>query len=292
VPQPTYQTVPTIGYNQVSPHYTQPYSFWTDPNAFDIPPEAVSQIDPNTLPVVSVPPINNVPQVSPSFIDLNSLPSVNVPQMSAADATAAGNLLSTGLNLQTPDWNSLIKGAGAMAASQYGPMVQSIAQQAKNAANTIQGYTQGAQGVLQDTARDINQSYAQSIAAQKGLDQGIVNMMSAANPNAVQQPMLNAQGIDPTTQAQIQAQNNQSFNAGGAALGSLRARRFKTTCARFGLRSQSAGSRRSRTSPPEPAPTWRRSQPRRRRTLGRWRRIWAPPTRRRAPPTRTPSTRR
>jgi hypothetical protein len=221
VPQPTYQTVPTIGYNQVSPHYTQPYSFWTDPNAFDIPPEAVSQIDPNTLPVVSVPPINNVPQVSPSFIDLNSLPSVNVPQMSAADATAAGNLLSTGLNLQTPDWNSLIKGAGAMAASQYGPMVQSIAQQAKNAANTIQGYTQGAQGVLQDTARDINQSYAQSIAAQKGLDQGIVNMMSAANPNAVQQPMLNAQGIDPTTQAQIQAQNNQSFNAGGAALGSI-----------------------------------------------------------------------
>ena len=221
VPQPTYATVPQVGVDTIKPYNINPYFAYTDPHAFDIPGEAVPMIDPNTIPTVSVPPITSVLPVNPSMIDLNNIPQVNPPQMSASDQTAAGNLLSTGLNLQNVDWAGLMKGAGSIAAAQYGPQVQSLIDQAKNSVNTIQGYTSGAQEALQGAIRDTAQGYQGAIATQTALDQGIHNMLASSNPTAAETPQMNAMGFDPTTQAQIAAQNAQSFDTTGSVLGSI-----------------------------------------------------------------------
>jgi hypothetical protein len=248
VPQPTYQTVGEIGYNKINPYLINPYFSYTDPYHFDITADQIPTIDPNQGPTVSVPPINNVPQiqnvpsVNPSFIDLNNIPSVQAPQMSAQDQAAAGNLLNTGLNLQTLDWPSLMAGAGSIASAQYGPMVQSIVQQAKNAANTIQGYTSGAREALQGDVRDVGQIFSQAAQANTALDQGILNTLSASNPNITQQAQLESLGVDPTTRAQIAAQNTQGYDTTGAvmsALGDLNAKGLNTQGA--ALRSYISG---------------------------------------------------
>jgi hypothetical protein len=86
-------------------------------------------------------------------------------------------------------------------------------------AATIQGYTRGAQQALQGIARNVDQDYANAAATQQAIDQGISNSLAAANPTAQQQGLWNAYGIDPTTQAQMAAQNQEGFNTAGTVLG-------------------------------------------------------------------------
>jgi hypothetical protein len=91
---------------------------------------------------------------------------------------------------------------------------------------TIQGYTQGAQGYLEGVARDVAQTYANAAQANTAIDQGIHNMLAASNPNITQQTQLESLGVDPTTRAQIAAQNTQGYDTTGsvmAALGNLNA---------------------------------------------------------------------
>jgi hypothetical protein len=74
---------------------------------------------------------------------------------------------------------------------------------------------------LSNTANKVGQTYQNAIAQQTALDQGIHNMLASSNPTAAETPQLNALGIDPTTQAQIAAQNKESFDTTGGVLGSL-----------------------------------------------------------------------
>lgn len=177
-----------------------------------IPPELLQGLG-GSSPAIAPPAAIGVPAIG--------VPGVGIPEVPSANTKLESNLLLAALKNGNIDFGSLLKEAGPLAAQQVAPMITALMQQGAFGANTIQGYTRGAQQDLQGVARDIGQNYANAEAVQGQISKGIVSGLGAMSPNAQDQQVLQSTGADALAQKQIANQNNESFNTAGKVIGGL-----------------------------------------------------------------------
>lgn len=120
--------------------------------------------------------------------------------------------LKTILDQSGFDYNAVLAQAMKDAYGLISPQLTPIEQQAAQNIGTVKTYAQGAQQLEQQIAGQVGDYFTQAANQTKQTGAAVNAMLNAANPAAAETY------VDPAQQAQLQAQAQETFAAGGAGL--------------------------------------------------------------------------